>query len=76
MAAIVRLAALEARRSGLQRCYAWLPPEVMAAGLGRWKLRSGPRHRAVPMILALDPTLDLSELDRPDAAFMPYQDQF
>jgi len=75
MAAILRLGGAEARRLGLRRVYGWLPPDVLPH-LGDWKLSSHPRKLAVPMILALDETIDVARLDDPEAAYIPYQDQF
>ena len=74
MAAILRLGAAQAYRSGSRRFYGWLPPEV-TAHLG-WSIRKGPRRGAVPMILPLAPGDEAAALDSPGAAFLAYQDQF
>jgi hypothetical protein len=75
MATILRLGGAEARRLGLRRVYGWFPPEVLPH-LGDWKLNSHKRRQAVPMILALDERIDVARLDDPEAAYIPYQDQF
>jgi hypothetical protein len=41
-----------------------------------WTIHTRDRQRAVPMILPLDPAADLSGLASPDAAYLPFQDQF
>ncbi len=75
MAAILRVGAAQARSSGLRSFYGWLPPEVRPF-LRDWKIRSGGRRKAVPMILPLDEAQDLSGLASPGAAYLPFQDQF
>ncbi len=75
MAAVLRLGAAEARRSGLRRFYGWLPREVVEL-LDDWKINSRARHRSVPMILPLDESVDAAVFDGPQAPFIPYHDQF
>ena len=75
IAAILRAGAVGARRSGLRRFYGWIPPEVIGC-LEEWKIRSGPRRRALPMIRSLDESLDLDPLESPPAVYIPYHDQF
>lgn len=75
LADLLTLGASAARRGGLRRFYAWLPPEAVGRLRG-WKIRGGPRKRAVPMIAALDETLDLGPLFRDRTLYIPYQDQF
>ncbi len=74
-ARVLRAGAEQARREGLRRIYAWLPPEVVRE-LGDWRLRRRRRRRAVPMALALESTLELSRLESVDGGYIPYQDQF
>ena len=75
MATIIRLCAAEAYRSRLRRFYAWFPSEV-AALLADWRIRSGPRRRAIPMIRRLSGSIQLEGLDSVAATYIPYQDQF
>jgi len=75
MATILRLGAYQARLSGMRRFYGWLPRELLAQ-LGDWKVRSAPRRRAVPMVMALDDSIDVSELYASGEAYVPYLDQF
>jgi hypothetical protein len=75
MERILRAGARLARRTGLKRFYGWLPPEL-AGRLTDWPLCTRRRTRAVPMIRALDDRIDLSSLQRPGAAYFPFQDQF
>jgi predicted N-acetyltransferase YhbS len=75
MAAILRLGAADARREGRRRFYGWLPPEVKPH-LRDWEIRTRRRRHALPMVLALDAAVDLSGLTTPDAAYLPFQDQF
>jgi GNAT superfamily N-acetyltransferase len=75
IADVLRLGARCARRSGLERLYGWLPPEVLPH-LSDWPIEARKRRRAVPMILPLGGTVDLPGLLAPGAAFIPYQDQF
>ena len=75
MASILRVGAAQARRRGLRGFYGWLPPEVRPL-LRDWRIHTRGRQRAVPMILPLDPAADLSGLASPDAAYLPFQDQF
>jgi hypothetical protein len=41
-----------------------------------WGIRTRNRRHAVPMVLALDAAVDQSGLTTPDAAYLPFQDQF
>ena len=75
MAMILRAGVALAHRAGFRRIYGWLPREVTER-LAEWRLKRGARGRAIPMVLPLNGNPDLSALDRPDAAFLPYQDQF
>jgi predicted N-acetyltransferase YhbS len=75
MAAILRLGAAEARRAGLGRCYSWLPPSI-TAHLRDWGLRGRQRQRAIPMVLPLSDAVVLERLASPEAAYIPYLDQF
>ncbi|NIM00879.1 MAG: GNAT family N-acetyltransferase [Acidobacteria bacterium] len=75
MADVLRVAAVEAARSGLRRFYAWLPRELVAH-LSGWRIRSSSRRGAVPMIAALDGMAEFPALQVPGAAYIPYQDQF
>ncbi len=75
MADLLRVGAAEARRDGMRKLYAWLPRSV-TRHLDEWRLRRGPRSRAIPMLLPLDGPADLTPLDEPEASFLPYQDQF
>ena len=75
MARILRLAAVEAARSGMRRFYAWLPHELLEY-LTDWEIRSSSRRGAVPMLASLDGMLEIRALQVPVAAYIPYQDQF
>ena len=75
MAEVLRLAATAARRAGLTRFYGWLPREVIVE-LADWRIEARHRERAVPMVVALDESVDLVALDTPAACYIPYQDQF
>lgn len=75
MAQIVRAGGARARTAGLRRFYSWLPCEVVRE-LSDLRLRNRPRRRAVPMVRSLDPSLDLAALGSPEAAYLPFQDQF
>jgi predicted N-acetyltransferase YhbS len=72
---LFRTAAWQARRNGLRRFYGWLPGELVRS-LPDWKMRRQPRRRAIPMVLPLDPTIDLAATRDPRSSFIPYQDQF
>jgi predicted N-acetyltransferase YhbS len=75
MAAVLRLGAAQARRDGLRGFHGWLPPGV-EPHLRDWRIRTRPRRRAVPMVLALRASVDLSGVAGPDRAYVPFQDQF
>jgi predicted N-acetyltransferase YhbS len=75
MAIILRLGAAEARRSGLRRFYGWFPRELVEL-LEDWQIKNRARHRAVPMVLPLDESLDTTLLHGAQAPFIPYHDQF
>ncbi len=75
VAEVLSCAADSARRRGLRRYYGWLPPEALPH-LDGWKLRGGPRRRAIPMICVLDPTVDAQALVGDPSLYFPYQDQF
>jgi predicted N-acetyltransferase YhbS len=75
LADVLRLGAAQARNAGLRAFYTWLPPEVRDH-LPDWGIRTRPRQRAMPMIRALDPAVDLSCLTTPQQAYLPFQDQF
>jgi predicted N-acetyltransferase YhbS len=75
LARALRIVGAAARRAGHRRFYGWLPPELVDH-LGDWKVRRGPRRRAIPMIRALAPTIELTALGALKAAYLPYLDQF
>jgi N-acetylglutamate synthase-like GNAT family acetyltransferase len=75
MARVLAAGAGVARASGLRRFYGWLPQEV-TRHVPDWKLRRRARERALPMLLPLAAEIDFARLGAPDAAFLPYQDQF
>jgi predicted N-acetyltransferase YhbS len=75
MAAVLRLGASRARRDGLRGFHGWLPPEVRPH-LRDWRIRTRRRRRAVPMVLALRASVDLSGVTTPERAHLPFQDQF
>jgi hypothetical protein len=75
VAATIRAGVAGALASGCRRVFGWFPSDV-AAGLPALRLRPEPRARAIPMVLPLDPRLDLTGLRDPDAAFVPYLDRF
>jgi predicted N-acetyltransferase YhbS len=72
---LLRLGAREARQRGMHRVYGWLPPEVVPR-LRDFSLRERPRRRALPMILALDESIDTTALVSPEASYLTFQDQF
>jgi GNAT superfamily N-acetyltransferase len=75
LADVLTSGALHARRRGLRRFYGWVPADVLVR-IGGWRLKSAPRRRAVPMILLLDPALDVNALIESPTVYVPYQDQF
>ena len=75
MERILRVAAREAAQRGARRFYGWLPPEV-APGLGDWRYRERERPRAIPMVHALDNTLESPSLATVESCYFSYQDQF
>jgi predicted N-acetyltransferase YhbS len=75
LADVLRLGAAQARKAGLRAFYGWFPPEVRDH-LPDWGIRTRPRQRAVPMIRALDPAIDLSGLAAQRQPYFPFQDQF
>jgi predicted N-acetyltransferase YhbS len=75
MAAVLRLGAAQALRDGLRGFHGWLPPEVKPH-LRDWGIRTLPRRRAVPMVLALRDSVELSGMNGPGRAYVPFQDQF
>ena len=75
MSRVLRLAAVDAARSGLRRFYAWLPHELLEH-LDDWEIRSSSRRGAVPMLLSLDGMAEIPALQVPGVAYIPYQDQF
>lgn len=74
-AAIVRLGVEQARSRGRRRCYAWLPRSTCES-IPDWSIRIRRRRRAIPMLQRLDGGDEPAELDSPEAAFIPYLDQF
>ena len=72
---IMRLGAIQARARGQRRCYAWLPRSVRDA-MAEGSMRFRPRRKAIPMLQPLDDGPDLGAFDSPQAAFIPYLDQF
>ena len=75
LSAILRTGASQARSRGLRRAYGWLDRSV-AECVPEWKLRYQGRRRSIPMLLPLEGSGDLSNLDSPNADFIPYLDQF
>jgi GNAT superfamily N-acetyltransferase len=75
LAAVLRAGANDARSRGMRRVYGWIPREVSTL-VPEWRLTFKKRERAIPMLLRLDGSDDLSLLDAPEAAFIPYLDQF
>ncbi len=75
LSAILRLGAADARRVGLRKVHGWLPREA-AAWVPEWRLAHRPRRNAIPMLHPLAGPGELSSLDAPGAAFVPYLDQF
>jgi len=75
LAAIVRLGVEQARSRGRRRCYAWLP-RATCESIPDWSIRIRRRRRAIPMLQRLDGPDEPAELDSPEAAFIPYLDQF
>ena len=72
---IVRLGATEARVRGRRRSYTWLPQSARGA-VTDWRPRFRRRRRAIPMLQRLDDGPPAVALDSPEAAFIPYLDQF
>lgn len=75
IAAVLRAGGAWAWGAGLRRVYAWLPPDVVPR-LDEWRLSRRPRRRAVPMLRPLAAALDVDALRTPEAAYLPFQDQF
>lgn len=75
MADIVTHGGALAYRDGLRRFYGWLPGEVVER-LEGWTIRSRPRRRAVPMLLAFGHDLDAAEPEHEPSVHIPFQDQF
>jgi GNAT superfamily N-acetyltransferase len=75
MAAVLRAAARAAARRGLATFYGWLPPDLVEH-LAPLRVRRRPRTRAVPMILPFADRPPLARLRSPQAAYIPFQDQF
>lgn len=75
VAAIVRLGVDQARARGRRRCYAWLPRGTCES-IPDWSIRIRRRRRAIPMLQRLDGGREPVELASPEAAFIPYLDQF
>ncbi len=75
LGAIVRLGAMQARARGQRRCYAWWPRSAKGS-VPDWRFRFRRRNRAIPMLQRLDDGLTTGALDSPEAAFIPYLDQF
>lgn len=72
---ILRLGAAQARARGQRRCYAWLPRSARDS-MAEWSMRFSPRRKAIPMLQPLDGGPDPGAFDSPEAAFIPYLDQF
>lgn len=75
LAQLFRAGAGGAREAGLRRFCGWLPPELLPR-LEGWRIDSQPRRRALPMVLPLDPSIDLVPLLDLRRGFVPFQDQF
>ncbi len=75
MADILRAGSADAYSLGIRQVYGWFPRDLIAL-LPEWKIRSEPRRHALPMVLALDPRLDLSGLEKGEGPFIPFLDQF
>lgn len=75
LAAVLRVAAAEARGRGLRNVFGWIP-RSLAALVPEWRLRHVARMRALPMIRTLDGTSLPAECFDAETAFLPYLDQF
>ena len=73
--AVLRCGAERARREGMRKFYGWIEDPVIDR-MGGWTLRRTSRRRAQPIILGLDPELDMERLLAEGRVFFPYQDQF
>jgi len=73
--AILRAGGEEARSAGLRKIQGWLPREA-GDWVPEWRLVQRTRRNAIPMVLPLDGAADLSPLEVPGAAYLPYLDQF
>ena len=75
LARILESGAAEARSAGATTVWGWIPRAAWPL-VPSWRLRTQPRLRAIPMIMALDGHALPARLDTVDGAFIPYLDQF
>jgi predicted N-acetyltransferase YhbS len=75
LAALLRVAAADARGRGLRTVFGWIP-RSQAALVPEWRLRHVARMRALPMLRPLDGSSLRPDLLDAEAAFLPYLDQF
>jgi GNAT superfamily N-acetyltransferase len=75
LARLLESGAAEARSAGATTVWGWIP-RAMWPLVRAWRLRSQPRVRAIPMILALDGRQLPAGIDTVEGAFIPYLDQF
>ncbi len=75
LARLLESGAAEARSAGATTVWGWIPRAAWPL-VPAWRLRSQPRLRAIPMILALDGRELPARLDTVERAFIPYLDQF
>lgn len=72
---ILNAAARDPVRRGARRVHGWLP-EPVTARLPEWNWVHAPRRRAMPMLAALDPAIDLSGARERGSAMLSFLDQF
>jgi len=75
LARLLESGAAEAWAAGARTVWGWIPRVVWPL-VPSWRLRSQPRLRAIPMIMALAGRELPVRLDNAEAAFIPYLDQF
>jgi predicted N-acetyltransferase YhbS len=75
LAALLRVAASDARGRGLTTVFGWIP-RSQADLVPEWRLRHAARMRAIPMLRELDGSRLPADLLDAEAAFLPYLDQF
>jgi len=75
LARVLHAGAADANAAAATTVWGWIPREVWPL-VPSWRLRSQPRQRAIPMVLALNGRELPERLDTVAGAFIPYLDQF